>query len=197
MDASGFQDPVDGRRYVIYKVDGNSLGGGGGCGNGNGQFKTPLLLQEVSGDDGVTKVGEPVEVLDRDAGGGDGALVEAPSLVYSERGGVDGGGVYVLFFSSHCFNGPDYDVKYATASSVTGPYTRGKGGGVLLRSGEYGGTRLNSPGGATVEEGGRRMVFHADERPADAGVRQMWAAEIEVVGAEVRISEEVQEVSVE
>src|ERR1700722_6658513 len=32
IDADGFQD-VDGKRYVVYKVDGNSIGHGGECVN--------------------------------------------------------------------------------------------------------------------------------------------------------------------
>lgn len=31
IDAAGYND--DGQRYIVYKVDGNSLGNGGPCGN--------------------------------------------------------------------------------------------------------------------------------------------------------------------
>lgn len=72
----------------MYKVDGNSLGGGGGCGDGGGAVKMPVVLQEVDPTDGVTTMGDAVEILDRDPEGADGLLVEAPSLVSVERGGV-------------------------------------------------------------------------------------------------------------
>ena len=157
----------------MYKVDGNSLGGGGGCGDGGGAVKMPVVLQEVDPTDGVTTMGDAVEILDRDPEGADGLLVEAPILVYTERGGV-----YVMGFSSHCCKGGEYDVKYATAPSVRGMFTRG---GVLLRRGDVGG-RLYLPVGAMVEEGGGgRMIFYADERAGDARARQMWTVGIVVV----------------
>ena len=72
----------------MYKVDRNSLGGGGLCVNGNRALRTPVVLQEVDPTDGVTTMGDAEEILDRDPEGADGLLVEAPSLVYAERGGV-------------------------------------------------------------------------------------------------------------
>ena len=175
LDAAGFTDS-DGLRYVVYKIDGNSLGGGGSCGNGNGQFSTPIMLQAVE-TDGVTPTGSPLKILDRDAA--DGPLVEAPSLIRSSEG------TYVLFFSSNCFNGPYYDISYATASSVNGPYT--KSSKPLLVSGDNDGA-LNSPGGATVGQDGQLMVFHSDSEPSNAAVRQMWTAGIIIKGTTVSIS---------
>jgi hypothetical protein len=53
IDADGFNDPVTNRQYVVYKVDGNSVGNGGACSNSNAPIApTPLNLQEVSNDDG-------------------------------------------------------------------------------------------------------------------------------------------------
>ncbi|CRK23815.1 hypothetical protein BN1708_018068, partial [Verticillium longisporum] len=49
------------------------------------------MLQEV-GPDGFTKIGNPVQILDRTEA--DGPLVEAPDIVRLEDG------TYVLFFSS-------------------------------------------------------------------------------------------------
>ncbi|KAG8530108.1 uncharacterized protein KY384_005590 [Bacidia gigantensis] len=175
IDPAGFLD-TDGSRYVAYKLDGNSLGGGGGCGNGNGQFSTAIMLQAVEAD-GVTPTGSAVQILER--GDSDGPLIEAPSLVRSSEG------TYVLFFSSQCFNGPNYDVSYATADLVTGPYT--KTPRPLLLSGDDNGA-LNSPGGATVAQSGTQLVFHADAKPSNAGVRQMWTAEIEIRGVTASIA---------
>lgn len=62
IDASGFKD-VDGTRYIVYKVDGNSLGSGGSCNNGNGQKSTPIMLVPVDAN-GVTPLGQAVTLLD-------------------------------------------------------------------------------------------------------------------------------------
>ena len=175
---------VDGSYYVVYKVDANSLGGGGACGNGNLAHDTPIMLQRLDGS-GVAPIGDPVPILHRSQY--DGPLIEAPSLARTADG------FYVVFFSSNCFNGPYYDVSYATARNVAGPYT--KSSKPLLLSGGDGG-RLNSPGGADVGSEGKRLVFHSDLRPGDAGVRQMWTADIEIRGGVVSIAPAISTVEV-
>lgn len=40
IDASGYND--NGKRYIIYKVDGNSIGHGGACGNDSELARTSL-----------------------------------------------------------------------------------------------------------------------------------------------------------
>ncbi|KAG6812434.1 hypothetical protein H0H92_002900 [Tricholoma furcatifolium] len=78
VDPAGYQDP-DGSLYVVYKVDGNNIGNGGSCNNGVAPIQpTPIMLQQVAAD-GFTKIGDEVEILDRDDG--DGPLIEAPSLI--------------------------------------------------------------------------------------------------------------------
>lgn len=147
IDASGFVDS-DGSRYVLYKVDGNSLGNGGDCGNTIPPLTpTPIMLQEVEAD-GITSIGEPVEILDRDDS--DGPLIEAPSLILRD-------GIYYLFFSSHCFTSPKYDVRYATSESLTGPFTKAEE--PLLITGDWG---FDAPGGATVSDDGKTIMFHAN-----------------------------------
>ena len=133
------------------------------------------MLQAVEAD-GVTPSGDATHILDRDPA--DGPLVEAPDLIRVDR-------TYNLFFSSNCFNGPDYDTSYATASAVGGPYT--KASSPLLVSGGDGGA-LNSPGGATAGPDGTQMVFHSDSVADDAAVRQMWTAGITVSGGVVSSS---------
>lgn len=153
IDSSGFQDEADGTRWVVYKIDGNSIGNGGSCDNTVAPIKdTPLMLQQVAGD-GVTKIGAATQILGRTDD--DGPLVEAPNIIKSSAGR------YILFFSSHCFTSTDYNVKYATATSVTGPYTRGQE--ALLETNDF---NLTSPGGGTSLDEGGLMVFHAN---CDAG----------------------------
>jgi beta-xylosidase len=115
IDPAGHHHP-DGSIYVVYKIDGNSLGHGGSCNNGVAPIvSTPIMLQKMAAD-GVTPVGSPVQILDRDAG--DGPLVEAPSL-------INVNGVFFLFFSSGCYADTSYDLSYATATSVTGAVHQG------------------------------------------------------------------------
>lgn len=193
IDPSGFVDEDTGRRYVVYKVDGNSLGHGGECNNGVAPYQpTPIILQEVDRDDGVTILGPGVEILDRVAEQ-DGPLVEAPSLVRvlttssssqssstgtssnseeeEKREKKQSKAIYVLFYSSHCWMTDLYRVNYATADNVTGPYVRaakkdgdGDGDGGLLPLIGTGDKSFNltSPGGATGLDGGGSMVFHAN-----------------------------------
>jgi Glycosyl hydrolases family 43 len=149
IDPNCYQDPSTKLRYVLYKIDGNNNGNGGECKNGVEPIvPTPIKLQQVSSD-GVSPIGEPVTILDRDDS--DGPLVEAPSLYRSSEG------VYFLFFSSGCYSEPSYSVKYATATDITGPYT--KAPAPLLKSGD--GPNLNGPGGAHISADGRLLVFHA------------------------------------
>ncbi|KAK0732496.1 glycosyl hydrolase [Apiosordaria backusii] len=119
IDSSGFLDTETNKRYVIYKVDGSAKGKGGPCGNGDKPgFPTPFKLQEVDITDGFTPIGPATTILDRipDI---DGPLIEAPSLVKTKKEGK-----YVLFYSSHCYNTLDYDVRYAVAEDIKGPWKR-------------------------------------------------------------------------
>lgn len=111
IDPAGYYDPKDNTRWVVYKIDGNAIGHGGSCNNGVKPIvNTPILLQQVSTQDGVTKIGGPIKLIDRDPI--DGPLVEAPSLTKMSDG------TYVLFFSSNCWSTTFYDVSYATSRNI-------------------------------------------------------------------------------
>ena len=162
IDASGFTDS-DGQRYVVYKVDGNSIGHGGSCGNMVEPIvSTPIMLQAVEGD-GIIKKGIEIQVLDRDHG--DGPLIEAPNIVRTEDG------KYVLFFSSGCYMGSTYDISYAMADKVTGPYRKY---GPLAITGTAG---LYAPGGASMSVDGQHMLFHANQ---SAGNRPLYVAQVSI-----------------
>jgi len=119
--------------------------------------------------DGITADGQPVQLLDRtDA---DGPLIEAPSMQRSADG------TYSLFFSSNCYITPNYDVTWATSSSILGPFTRT---GPLITTGKNG---LTAPGGASVAADGIHMVFHAN---AAGGARAMFTNTIQGNGAGIR-----------
>ncbi|KAI7522725.1 hypothetical protein KC316_g19151, partial [Hortaea werneckii] len=146
IDPSGYVDPQN-RRWVVYKVDGNAIGHGGECGNTIPPIvPTPIMLQQV-GQDGHTLIGSPQQLITN--GALDGPYVEAPSLTKM-------GNKFVLFFSSQCFATPKYDVSYATADNIKGPYTRH---GPLFVTGSYG---MTAPGGLDIAVNGNRAVWHAN-----------------------------------
>jgi len=172
IDASGFRDS-DGSRYLLYKIDGNSLVAGGACGNdpasGSG-MPTPIMMVQVE-ENGLDPVVAPIQLLDRDPAI-DGPLVEAPSL------GMTAPGQYTLFYSSNCFDSDQYDITWAYATSVTGPYTRS---GPLLTTGIEG---YDAPGGGTISKDGSHFVFHAN---SPAG-RSMFTTTISGSGTAVEYS---------
>ena len=138
IDPAGFQDE-DGTRYVVYKIDGKKS-----------NSPTPIMLQRVASD-GITPQGKPTKLLEKDER--DGPLIEAPSLVKS-------GNTYYLTFSSNMYSSKKYDVRYATASKVTGPYT--KVSTPLLKTGHESDVGpLVAPGGSDFSEDGSKIVFHA------------------------------------
>ncbi|KAI5461253.1 glycosyl hydrolase [Mariannaea sp. PMI_226] len=138
IDPSGFFDEATGKRYIVYKVDGNAA-----------NTETPLKLQEVDASDGSTLIGDPVTIMNR-IPDEDGPLVEAPDLVKLSDGR------YLLFFSSHFYTDDAYDVKYAVADTIDGPYVRGAE--PLLSTPQLG---LKGPGGATSSEDASVLVFHS------------------------------------
>lgn len=170
IDPSAFLD-VDGTRYLAYKIDGQAVPNQG-CGPENPG--TPLMLQQMT-NDGYTLVGDPITLQDN-AGESDQYNIEAPSICRSEDG------TYFLFFSSSCFDGPNYTVSYASSTSgIKGPYGNRQ---ALLKPGDLG---LNSPGGADVLPDCSKMVFHADLNPGDSSVRTLHAAYLSVDGTTVTV----------
>lgn len=151
IDPDGFLDPSTNKRYIVYKIDGNSLGHGGACNNMVAPMRaTPIMLQQVSAEDGVTRIGAPTQILDRDDL--DGPLVEAPVLAVSIRPNHR---VYFLLYSANCFTTPLYNVAYATATDIRGPYV--KAGRPLLVTGDAG---LVAPGGMDLLADSHMIVFH-------------------------------------
>ena len=121
---------------------------------------TPLRVQRL-GNDGVTLMGSATTILDN-RGLQDEGIVEAPALLHRE-------GTWYLFFSANCYTNSNYNVAYATATSVTGPYTRAEK--PLFTTGD--GNGLTAPGGADVDHDGRHMLFHAQN---GNGGRAMYTA---------------------
>ncbi|KAG9656587.1 hypothetical protein KCU64_g5771, partial [Aureobasidium melanogenum] len=120
------------------------------------------MLQQVSVDNGFTKIGSPTTLIVNDPA--DGPYVEAPSLTKMPDG------TYVLYYSSNCYTTPLYDVSYATLRNIKGPYKKFGG---LLQTGTYG---LTAPGGLDLAVNGDHAVFHANWNGARA-MRHGWRAD--------------------
>lgn len=165
IDPAGFRDD-DGTYYVVYKVDGNSVGMG-----------TPILLQRMQSD-AVTPTGDaPVELFRN--GQYDSGSVEAPNIIK-----VDG--TYFCFFSSASYCSTDYDESYAYASSLTGPYT--KATEPLLVTGDYG---LQGPGGLGIGPSDNVHValhgWSSAEEVCGGPGRYMFVGEISVSGNSISV----------
>ncbi|KAA8644462.1 glycoside hydrolase family 43 protein [Aspergillus tanneri] len=170
LDKGGAIDPsgvLDGNtRYVVYKIENMKLG-------------TPIMLQELQSD-GITPKGDPIQLIKRDDS--DGPLIEAPSIAKGKDG------TYYLTFSSHVFNTKGYDVKYATAPKVTGPYTRAKK--ELLKTGDPGTAGpLAGPGGSDFSEDGTKILFHVLRNGQDAkNGRALYAADVVLDEKKITVS---------
>ena len=181
IDPNSFFDPVSQTQWVVYKVDGNSVGHGGACNNDVAPIvPTPIILQQVSPEDGVTLIGPGYELAVNS--GSDGPAIEAPALLYTPSAKT-----YTLFYSSGCFTNPAYTVYYATAQSITGPYYRNPT--PFLVTGDTSGD-VYIPGGVDVTKDGSRMIFQGDlnlgwfETPrVGERVRGLYASTLSNVGS--------------
>ena len=180
IDPVSFQDPNTAFQYVLYKVDGNSLDPhpqsatcGGPDKDGN-YHPTPIMLQRVRKDDGVTTIGSAVQVLDR--GPYDGPLIEAPSMFYKD-------GIYFLFFSSNCYSTDYYDISYATSNNIEGPYIKTSMALITTEDG-YG---VRAPGSVDVNKSGSLIAFHGTVgfNQDGSSIRYMYAAAIIVSGSHI------------
>jgi len=125
------------------------------------------MLQQMA-NDGVTKVGNPVQILTNQPS--DGPLVEAPTIARVA------GGRFMLLFSSGCYGDANYDTKYALANNIKGPYTRG--GAPLWGTNS---DNLYAPGGADAAHAGTHVAFHAGQ----LGSRFMYTAILHINGNQV------------
>jgi len=179
IDADGFMDPATKRQYIVYKVDGNSVGHGGACGNTVAPVApTPLNLQEVSPDDGYTFIGGLNTILLNDAS--DGPDIEAPSLAYDSNTGL-----YILLYSSGCFTQTPYNIRYATSTSIYGPYTKQPNSFLVTGSTS---ANVYIPGGIDITKDSKKAVFHGDVNmgwfAGDGSLRQraMYAIDLDFSG---------------
>jgi beta-xylosidase len=138
IDPSSFVDS-DGRRYLLYKNDGNAVGG-----------TTSIWLQEVAAD-GLAFLGDRTGLIHNDRAE-EAGVIEAPTLVKRN-------GWYVLFFSGGGYGGDGYFTSYALANTIGGPYQ--KAYRPLVTTASLNGT-VHGPGGQDIVtvDGQDVMVFH-------------------------------------
>jgi arabinan endo-1,5-alpha-L-arabinosidase len=138
IDPSSFVD-TDGRRYLLYKNDGNAVGG-----------TTSIWLQEVAAD-GLGFIGGRTGLIHNDRAE-EAGVIEAPTLVKRN-------GRYVLFYSGGSYGGDGYFTSYATADAIGGPYQ--KAYRPLLTTASLNGT-VHGPGGQDIVTVGSQdvIVFH-------------------------------------
>lgn len=134
IDAAAFLDD-DGRRYLLWKNDGNCCG-----------LPTYIYIQEVSAD-GLTLLGEPTQLIANDQVW-EGQVVEAPTLWKREER-------YYLFYSANNYGGVDYAVGYAVADAALGPYVKPDGLPLL---------ETDFQTGAAIGPGGQDIVLVEDDR---------------------------------
>ncbi|NYJ74963.1 family 43 glycosylhydrolase [Allobranchiibius huperziae] len=143
-DLGGAIDPStyveNGHRYLLWKADGNCCA-----------LPATIYLQPLSAD-GRTLTGPPTKLISNDLPF-EGHVVEAPTLVKHA-------GTYYLFFSANDFGGGNYRTGYATATSLTGPFTQSHT--ELMTTDLFHGTVIG-PGGQdviTAADGSTKIVFH-------------------------------------
>jgi beta-xylosidase len=131
----------DGRRYLVWKEDGNSR-----------KQPTPLWLQPLS-EDGTALTGTPTEIL-RNEAPWEKNLVEGPFILQRD-------GWFYLFYSAAgcCGRSCDYRVGVARARKIAGPYERNPANPILQANDDW-----KCPGhGSIVTLPDRRtfLLYHA------------------------------------
>lgn len=133
IDANTFVD-ADGTRYLVWKNDGNAIG------------RPSTLWLSRTANNGTTLVGSRVALITSSG------IIEAPDLIRRASR-------YVLFFSSGSYTGCGYNTTYATATSLSGPWTVAFR--PLITTASVNST-VCGPGGAdaVTSADGDRMFFH-------------------------------------
>jgi xylan 1,4-beta-xylosidase len=131
----------DGRRYLVWKEDGNSR-----------KRPTPLWAQPLS-DDGTALIGKPTEIL-RNAAGWEGHLIEGPFILRRD-------GWFYLFYSAGgcCGRTCDYRLGVARARTILGPWDRNPANPILA-----GNAHWKCPGHGSVvalPDGRTFLLYHA------------------------------------
>ncbi|KAJ5183751.1 hypothetical protein N7492_001367 [Penicillium capsulatum] len=172
IDPAWFKDD-DNKQYVVYKTE------------------IPdnwLEIREVRNSgpkEGVEWVGNAQKLLRVNSQGfSDANNIEAPYIF--KRGDT-----YFLTYSTHSTDKAWYDVQYATAKSVTGPYKRVKE--PLLQTTDAFGCKISGPGGASFlreAEGDKdtiKVIFHGLTKAMNINKRVVYTATVKIDGDKLSI----------
>lgn len=172
IDPSWFKD-TDGSQYVVYKTE---------------IPHNYLEIREVRSSgpkEGVQWAGNAQKLLKVDAQGyHDGGNMEAPYIFKRDN-------TYFLTYSTHFTGDGSYDVQYATAKKVTGPYTRVEK--PLLKTGDSFGCNITGPGGASFYRDGKadqketKVIFHGLTAAKDISKRVVYTGTVEADGETLSI----------
>ncbi len=151
IDPSPFRDS-DGRLYLYWKNDGNSLG-----------EPTKIWAQRLSAD-GTRLVGAAVATGETNDQVWEANVVEGPVMWKHD-------GRYLLFYSGGNYADDTYGVGYATCKGPLGPCTDSPGNPILKTK-----CRAHGPGhNALIEVDGQTWIVYHAWRPNHAGdERELW-----------------------
>lgn len=145
IDPSPFVDE-NGDPYILWKSDENAAQ----C-----QGNTRLWSQRM-GIDGLSLLGSPAELLQRDRGW-ESPLIEGPAMLKD-------GSQYYLFYSANWWESEHYGIGYATCSSPSGPCEKKTLNAPFITAKDA----VQGPGGQEffTDTGGKRwMSYHAWTSP--------------------------------
>jgi beta-xylosidase len=148
IDPHPFVD-ADGGAYLLWKADGNAIGG------------ASVLFSQPLRPDGLGLTGEPAPLLVNDADW-ESPLIENPALLRL-------GARYVLLYSGGWWDSDGYATGYATCASPAGPCTKV----TTDRPLHTGGPEVAGPGGGSVVVGpaGDLWLAHHGWTPGSVGYR--------------------------
>jgi beta-xylosidase len=155
IDAFPFRDP-DGTLYLVWKNDGNC------CAR-----ITRMWAQQLT-EDGLSLVGEPVDLGIANDHAWEAHVIEAPTILLRDE-------TYYLFYSANDYANDRYAAGYATASSVLGPYVDADENPILSTPEEDPDNRAFGPGGQSIvtgPDGETWILYHAWNQQFNA--RSMW-----------------------
>lgn len=152
IDAMSFTDD-DGSRWVLWKNEAINI-------------PAVLFIQPVTAD-GTELTGEAVPLLTNDRPEEKGQI-EAPFLVRQGRH-------YVLFYSGGSYIDGSYFESYATATNITGPYTKGPSSWMTTEN-----MNVTGPGGASILRGpdGDTIFFHGWRPEGKTDYRAFYTAKL-------------------
>jgi beta-xylosidase len=167
IDAHVFIDG-DGKSYLYYALDYSE----NYVDDPKGKKQQSHLYVVPLGDDLITINGKPIFCMKPEGGWEGDGWTEAP-FVFKH------GKTYILMYSTHAFNEPDYSVGYATASSPLGPWRRSEDNPILHRTPEVSGPGHNC---VTRSPDGKELfcVYHVHKNRVPGGDRLLAMDRMEV-----------------